>query len=204
MENENQTGGIDHRTDLTIYKMVRNRLPFILDNANNEEKISNFTLEIMFELEPCFRVDKDLQEGDPTKIGYEENYSIPQRAIIADIVCVYILILQMVANATGVGVDNAESGSNKFMSSVKAGSVTVEWEQLDISKGSVMTTTGEKLMMLYKKSAIRKARAIGCLIDICDDCTLAVELMLARDIPTPRVIVSSGCGYNNTKTVERG
>lgn len=186
----------NHYKDLTIYEMVLNRLPFLLDTDKNKNRVSEFTLEVMAELEVCFRIDKDLPQGHLSRVGDENYYSIIQRTIIADIVAVYIIMLQMMANLAGVA--DASSGitanSNKFLSHAEAGSVNVSWEQFDINKASGLVLTGEKLLMLYKKSAIRKAHSIGCLIDICDDCTLAVELMMNHTLPTPRVIVSSDCG----------
>lgn len=186
----------NHYKDLTIYEMVLNRLPFLLDTDKNKNRVSEFTLEVMAELEVCFRIDKDLPQGHLSRVGDENYYSIIQRTIIADIVAVYIIMLQMMANLAGVA--DAGSGitanSNKFLSHAEAGSVNVTWEQFDINKASGLVLTGEKLLMLYKKSAIRKAHSIGCLIDICDDCTLAVELLMSHTLPTPRVIVSSDCG----------
>nr|DAQ15904.1 MAG TPA: hypothetical protein [Caudoviricetes sp.] len=186
----------NHYKDLTIYEMVLNRLPFLLDTDKNKNRVSEFTLEVMAELEVCFRIDKDLPQGHLSRVGDENYYSIIQRTIIADIVAVYIIMLQMMANLAGVADvgSGITANSNKFLSHAEAGSVNVSWEQFDINKASGLVLTGEKLLMLYKKSAIRKAHSIGCLIDICDDCTLAVELMMNHTLPTPRVIVSSDCG----------
>jgi hypothetical protein len=186
----------NHNKDLTIYEMVLNRLPFLLDTPKNKNRVSEFTLEVMAELEICFQIDRGLPQGAPSRVGNEDFYSIIQRAIVADIVAVYIIMLQMMANLAGVADGNSgiTANSNKFLSHAEAGSVNVTWEQFDINKASGLVLTGEKLLMLYKKSAIRKAHSIGCLIDICDDCSLAVELMMNHTLPTPRVIVSTDCG----------
>lgn len=196
---------INHNIDLTIYKMVLNRIPFLLDTEKNQTRVGEYTLEVMYELEPCFRIDKKLPEGEESRIGHEQYYSIAQKAVIADIVSVYILIMQMLANTGGVANEDTgiTANSNKFLSRASAGSVEVQWEQFDLSKGSGLAMTGEKLMMLYKKSAIRKARALGCIIDICDDCSTAVELMMNYTMPTPKVIVSSGCVQCGDKPAER-
>ena len=117
----------NHYKDLTIYEMVLNRLPFLLDTDKNKNRVSEFTLEVMAELEVCFRVDKDLPQGHLSRVGDENYYSIIQRTIIADIVAVYIIMLQMMANLAGVA--DASSGitanSNKFLSHAEAGSVNV-------------------------------------------------------------------------------
>lgn len=191
--------------DLAIYQMVLNRLPFLSDTEKNTSLVSNFTLEVMHELEPCFRVDKNVSETDPTHVGDEQYYSIPQKAVIADVVSCYILILQMLANMAGVAdVDSGLTATNnKFLSRTKAGSVEVEWEQFDVQKGSGMLMSPDALLGMYRKSAMRKARALGCIIDVCDDCSTAVELMQDYDVAPFKVVTLTDCGCPSS-TPERG
>ena len=63
----------DHNEELTVKTMIINRLPFIIDNVGNTKLLSNFTLEVMNELEPCFRV-RFTPEGVEvfSRIGNEE------------------------------------------------------------------------------------------------------------------------------------
>lgn len=194
---------MNHNTDLTIYKMVSNRLPFLADTQNNQGLISNFTLEVMYELEPCFRIDKDLPETEDTRVGNEDYYSIAQRAVIADIICCYVLLLKMVGNLGGVATDGQDGVSDgRIMTRAKAGSVEVEWGQFDVAKGGLVTSA-DKLFGLYRKSAIRKARALNCAIDICEDCTTSVECLLDKQ-PHHFKVVTSRCGGSIKNIPERG
>lgn len=172
---------IIHNTDLTITQMVYNRLPYLADTPNNAVLVSNFILEVMYELEVCFLVDEDLPEDQDTHVGNEGYYSIVQRSIIADVVAVYILMVRMLGNMAGTVIDGVETPaiSGKELSKVNAGSVGVEWSRFDLTKNAGLFTTGDRMLELYKKAAMRKARTLGCIIDICEDCSTAAELLLA-------------------------
>lgn len=168
---------IDHNTDISIYTMVRNRLPFIEDTPTNTTLVSNFTLEIMWELEVCFQVGK--QEDlpyDANRVGHEGNYTVLQQSIIADIVSVYILLIQ---GANGIGVVSGGGGPTPtlgtFLKRAKAGSTEIEYDQFDATSASAQTTFGlgvQGLLEKYHKSAVRRAAATGCYFDICGDCTI--------------------------------
>jgi len=188
---------VHESVDLTVYKMVKNRLPFLEDTTNNEELVSNFTLEVMHELGACFGVE-------PEDIGDEAKYTVLQKSIIADIVSVYILIIQMVANAGGVSSssETVTPGDKKVLTSATAGSVSVEWSQFNSKSGASLNMSGGDLLMKYKKSAIRKARTLGCLIDICDDCSIAVEIMMGYSAAPFIVVAGGGCGCKDIP--ERG
>lgn len=161
--------------DLTVYKMVLNRLPFLEDSINNEELVSNFTLEVMHELNTCFSVDE-------VGVGDEAEYTILQKSIIADIVSCYILIIQMLANSGGVSSTNetVEPGSNKVLTEAEAGSVSVKWAQFDSKSGNSLNMPAQSLLSRYKKGAMRKAHTLGCIIDICDDCSIAVGMINSK------------------------
>lgn len=196
----------NHKKDLSIYQMVLNRLPFLSDTDKNKQRISEFTLEVMYEIEPCLKIDRNLPKGGESRIGDEAYYSTGQRSLIADIVCVYILMLQMLANTGGVAEgSDIKAANNKFLSKAKAGSAEAEWEQFDLSKGSTLAISGNDLLNAYKASAIRKANLMGCLIDFCNNCSIAVELLLGYTMPTPIVVSDCGCCGNRGKTIpERG
>lgn len=184
-----------HNTDLFVYKMVLNRLPFLADTPTNKELVSNFTLEIMFELEICFKVNAGVPEEEPTHIGDEQYYSIPQRAVIADVVSCYILMLYMASSTGDTGaLGGTVASTATFLKKAKAGSVEVEFDAFDVKKGGGWFTTGDSLLKRYMDSAIRKARAMGCIIDICNDCSLSVECMQCLE-PALFVVRTSGdCG----------
>lgn len=155
-------------SSIPITKSVYNRLPFLADTEDNDTLISNFIMEMMGELNACFKIEEDL-------VGDEANYTVAQKACIADFVAYYILLLYM-ATSTGAGSGSSEEESGSmatFISAVKAGSVEVEWEQFDLKSGAAgFVSSGENLLNYFLSSAIRKAAAMGCVILINPDGTL--------------------------------
>jgi hypothetical protein len=176
--------------NLSVYTMVRNRLPFILDNPANVTLISNYTLEVMWQLEPCFKI-----VGDPpvdANVGDEALYSVIQRSIVADIVSCYILMM-MGAAMSGNAPNTNNPNSPTFMKKVKAGSVEVEWDAM--SAGAISLGMSSKdLLSSFKKSGINKAAQLGCIIDICDDCTTSARQAIENSIQSFVVFVDPSCG----------
>lgn len=174
--------------DLTIYEMVRNRLPFLEDTVPNQTILSTFTLEAMHQLETCFKVRFVDNTEDWLRVGDEANYSVIQKSIIADVVAVYVLGFTAAFNA------NPPAGSaalGTFLKKAKAGSAEVEYDQFDVKKTSVMYLKAEDLMSTYRKSAISKGLQIGCYFDLCDDCTIQ---WLDRGIVVPPfIVITSNC-----------
>lgn len=168
----------------SIYQMVLNRLMFMADTPANEQLISSFTYEVMTQLNICFKLD----EAD---IGDETKYTVLQKSIIADIVCLYILFMQAAGVAGGIG-GNAPTGAT-FISKAKAGSVEVEYSQFNIKTGSSLAMDGTALISFYKKQAINKAAALGCTIDICDDCSMSASLIYQNNVNPFIVYPASGC-----------
>lgn len=190
----------DHATpgdNLLIYNMVRNRLPFILDIVANQTILSNFTWEIMNQLEICFRIAEKVAPDNV--VGQEGNYTALQQSIIADLVAVYVILMQAAGGwdfTTGLPATTGSAASTTtFLKKAKAGSVEVEYDQFDAGKGAGTTAIGNtSLLNFYKKNAINKAGQSGCIIDICDDCSLNV---MNINMPTinPFIIVNAcGCG----------
>lgn len=179
--------------ELTITDMVFNRLRFLnREDSDNQELINQFVWEVMNELEPCFSVSK-LPDGtiDATRIGQEQYYSVAMQSIIADIVTTYILMYQAAFNAQG-DPSNDISPTTRFLKRSKAGTAEVEWGQFTTKDavGLFMNTDG--LIAMYKKSAASKARNLGCILDICDDCTAKLDGYIGI-VPTLNV-QSCGCG----------
>lgn len=173
---------IDHKqADLSIYMIVRNRLPWIKDTPENEKVISNFTLEIMYQLNSCFKIEED-------KIGNEKNYTIIMQAIIADVICIFML-MSVMSGALSVGneekTDTGSGGTGQtgtFLKSAKAGSVEVEYAEYSSGSGSSSSSSSymslklkapEQIAML-KSDAMSKAGSIGCYLNIFDDGSLSV------------------------------
>lgn len=164
-----------HQQDLSIWEMVQNRLPFLDGTStNNETLVSDYTLEMMHEIEPCLKIE----EGGGT-IGVEADYSISQRGLIADLVTCYILLAYSLAQTGGtsstssLGTGTAVDGDSAFLKKAKAGSVEVEFAQFDLTKNAGLQTNTDSLLTMYKKSAVRRAGQLGCTLDLCDDCSIS-------------------------------
>lgn len=189
----------DHKTpgdNLLIYNMVRNRLPYIANNSGNQSILSGFTWEIMNNLEPCFQIA--MATAPNNVIGEEGNYSTVQQSIIADLVAVYGLLMQIAGgyNFT-LGINVTPVITSTYIKKASAGSADVEYDQFDATKGTTKYLLGdENLMNFYKKGAIAKAAAIGCIIDVTDDATLKIlEIQQQARAFIPFVVVKS-CGFN--------
>jgi hypothetical protein len=144
------------------------------------------------ELEPCFRVNAGLTiPPDTSRIGDENQYTVLQRTIVADLVSYYILFRLSVVQATG----DPTSGTvplTSFLKSAKAGSVEVEFEQVDVNKSNLLASSISSMLDMFKHSAIRRARSLGCTIDICDDCTTAVGCSLDMR-PASFIVTNVNC-----------
>lgn len=185
---------VSYSLNLTIPDMVFTRLPFLEKTEANNNLIKSLVVEVMFELEICFKTGL----FESTELEWDEShYNVLQKSIIADIVCCYILIIKMLANIGGVASTETTTGSvaGKFLKSAKAGSVAVEWEQFDLNKAT-LAMTGESLLNRYRKGAISKAAKLGCVIDICDDCSMTVMQAIADNIAPFKIVnfPSSNCG----------
>lgn len=188
--------------ELSVYQMVLNRLPFMDNTVANTELCAAFTLEVMEELEPCFMVNEGLTiPPDVSLIGDENEYSTPQRVVVADLVAYYILFRFAVVNTAG----DASAGSTpltSFLKSAKAGSVSVEFEQIDASS-SVQASSVVGLMKMLKDSAIRKAATLGCIIDLLDG-SLSVLSCLYDHRPASFKVTPWCDGTNDTGVTEQG
>ena len=173
--------------ELAIYTMVLNRLPFLVEDDTNKLLISQFTLELMHELNPCMLKSED-------EIGIELNYTVLQQGILADLVCCYLLLSTFAQNMNG-GITDADGntvGGNTFLEEAKAGSVEVKFGQLSVKDSAALISTGPALLNSFKRSAIKKAATLGCIIDVCDDCSVSV--LLDSTIEKPFIVVTSNCG----------
>lgn len=187
----------NHNTSLSIYQMVLNRLTVLEDSPENTTLLSNFTLEYMYSLEPCFQVAtaKGTIAEDLTRIGDEDYYSIPQKSVIADLLAVMILTRNAATNSVVTG-GGAATGTT-FLKKAKAGEAEVEYEQFKIKDGLSWYLNPESLINRYKKAAINTAALMGCVVDICDDCS--VSLVNSNGNAAPFIVASSsfktpGCG----------
>jgi|AntAceMinimDraft_13_1070369.scaffolds.fasta_scaffold01517_5 hypothetical protein len=189
----------DYRKDLDIATMVFNRLPFLTNNTGNLTKLGEVILEVMSELEVCFMINTLRPEGETDSwVGYEEKYLLEQRVVVADVVAVYLLLYRMIAETGGVS-DGTKDGTaeGKYLKKTKAGSVEVEWDQIDSKKGG-MSSSVDGLLEMYQASARRKASLIGCMISW-DNADMIVDR--ERNIEMPFIVVSD-CGCNDGGSIQ--
>lgn len=188
---------VQHTQDPCIWELVQNRCPFLDGNSTtNEQIVSDFTLEMMHELEPCLRIEEN---DPPGTIGNEDDYTIAQRSLIADMVTCYILLAKALAETAGssgtsnIGTPpNSVPANSSFLKKAKAGSVEVEFAQFDLDKNAGLQTNTKSLLDIYKKSAIRRATNLGCALTLCADCSLSVAL-LQNYTPAPFGVFKFGC-----------
>lgn len=161
----------------------------------NDAVIDGFFQEECWEMQKCFQIGYDATTGetDLALVGVEANYDTLKKSILADLVCMYIVMLTIAINTTGLaeGATPPTPGVVKFLSKSKAGSVDVEWKQIDYKNSVGLFAGGADFMAMWKSSASRKARTFGCIIDICDTC--AVNLQVGILMPFVTVSDCPGC-----------
>ena len=198
-------------TNLTIIQMVRNRLQFLAAGDPVDQQIKDLVLEMMAELEPCLKVTEidwlNTQSNtedstppwptvpDPTKLGHEEFYTVSMQSLIADLVACYVL-MWVAASNTAAGGSGAGAGST-FLKRAKADVVEVEWGQLDAAVAGGLSslrldTTG--LIKYYQESATRKAKKLGCELQVCDPCAGGNQPFSTVSFGAMPFIVVSSCG----------
>ncbi len=180
---------------LVFKTMVYNRLPFMPTTSANDAIIDGFFQEECWEMQKCFQIGLNPSTGDidETQIGVEANYNTIQKSILADLVAMYIVMLTIASNAQGTasGATPPVPGAIKYLSKSKAGSVDVEWKQINVGETAGFIVAANDFMAAWKSSASRKARTFGCIIDICDTC--AVNLQVGILMPFVTVSDCAGC-----------
>lgn len=154
----------------TIIQRVQDRLPFIPTDNSEDALIDRLRDEVFHSLKVPFE-KKDLTD---LEIEDEANYSSDQLSLTADITSCYMIFRKTVANVGGIG-GVAPAGA-KFLKKAKAGSAEAEFAQAKASDGGFLGMDTSKLLTWLKKEAYRKARALGFVLDICEDCSLAFEV----------------------------
>lgn len=184
----------DHRNDsLSIYTMVLNRLPIIADTEANCTLISSFILEVMHFMNNCFKLED-------SEIGLEINYSVMQQSIIADLVCLQVLLVAALETTGGNSTSGTEA-MNTFLKKAKAGSVEVEFGPFDTKNNATLAMGADSYFRMFKKNAINKSAQLGCLIDIDDEAS--VMFLHDQHIRHPFRIVSCDL-YSRSRIIERG
>jgi hypothetical protein len=135
---------------MTIQEAVYRRLTYLEQNEDNNSLIEEFAIEVKAELEPF------LNKGDA-------DYTVLEMSLIADMVSIYLLLSAFTKNSLST------EGVSNFLKKAKAGSVEVEYDAHNAST-SLGAVDAKSLMAILKDNASRKARLLGCILDICGDC----------------------------------
>ena len=132
----------------------------------NEQLISRYILQLMTQLQPCFRIDP------PEDVGLESKYALIQKMIIADLVAWYILFRLTIANAEGdvsTGDTKESLAAEKYIASSNSGEVSVSWSYLKLSETGYLSLDAASMMANFKANAVCLAGQIGCNVEVCDD-----------------------------------
>ncbi len=143
-------------------------------------------------MEKCFAISS--KEAPNNVIGVEANYSVIQQSIIADLTCLQMFLVAASEAVGGNAADSTEA-LNTFLSRAKAGSVEVEFEAFSLKDNPTMAMSGAQLFAYFKRNAINKAAQLGCMIDICDDCS--IKFLVDQSIKKPLIVIN-GCGTSNS------
>jgi len=154
----------------TIIQRVQDRLPFVLTDGTEDDLINRLRDEVFHSLKVPFE-KKELTDPE---IEDEGNYDSDQLSLTADVTSCYMIFRKTVGNVGGV--EGAAPTGSKFLKKAKAGSAEAEFAQAKASDGGFMGMDTSKLLTWLKKEAYRKARAMGFILDICEDCSLAVDI----------------------------
>lgn len=158
----------------TIPEGVYDRLPYLVNNPDNNRLIDNFTVNALTYFKEALNLD-DSQYLDVS------NYPICLQNVIPDLVTIYMLNRQAVINMQGKADGNGGSGntpaSSKIVKKAKAGEAEVEFMQVKTQDGGVISTDYKSLATSFIKSAQSKAGACGYRLifdgtDLCGVCGL--------------------------------
>lgn len=155
----------NHNTpELTILKMVLNKLPFIENTEKNIDLLSELTFENMIEIESCFNIGT-LPDGtyDISRVGQERLYSMYQKSIIADILCMNLLMNWALKTIGGDKQSSTQTEATiKYIKSVQAGSVNVGYDQISLKDKGILAVDTLTAIQNFKNSIDRKMTKIGC------------------------------------------
>lgn len=169
--------------EILNFALVKGRLPFVKD-PDDAELVEMFRLETVYALMNAF---------DKTELTVDDevNYTGLQRSLIADIVSCYMILRLGIENSGGNASTGAGPLLNKFLKKAKADVVEAEFDVVDATKSNTLFMNMQSLLAWLKKQAMWKAHQMGFILDICDDCTIAIEAY--SQIRTPFIVVVPDC-----------
>jgi hypothetical protein len=181
--------------DLTILSVIQSKLPTSIFDA--DPAMDGIVQDVFVEMETCFRkrfyydADNICQE-DWARVGDVQYYNPIERSIIGDFASWRYLLRKLIDEASKVGLSLETASGQRFIKKAKAGSAEAEFEQRDLRNNPMIVKIGELLRML-KEDVRRKARNIGCVIDINDDNAYTIEVEGGM-MEFPLLMIRENCG----------
>lgn len=179
-----------YASNITILQMVYERLTFVTQSPSLDALIGNKIYEAMNTVEPCLKIaERDYIANAPSitavaydysRVGEEDNYTIPMRMIIADIVSAILLGQESISSTF--------SATSAPIKKAKAGSVEVEFGGTSTSGSAITPLT--LIDRFVKSAAAGMAHQFGCNLTYCDECFTAA---LMKSVYLPFKVVKDGC-----------
>lgn len=157
-------------------------MPFIPTDGSFDNTIDNFTFEKFYYLQSFTQLN-NVDVEDETK------YSVMQKMLIAELVCVELLTRKTLENVAGVNGQAASAG--KRIKKGKADVVEAEFDYGKASDGTFLGKTSAELIEEHSKKACEYAAILGYNLPMC------AELGLCKIYDAPPFISyvnNNNCG----------
>lgn len=176
-------------TDISIWQMVQDRLPFLEPDEATELIANRSTVELMYELNGCFGIEE-------ANVGNTDFYNMMQKSLLGDLVAMKFLRRKFSESGS---VSSSSSVGNIFLKKAKAGSAEVEYDQGEsTSSSSSGSSSGLTIKVVYDElfaDAKRKLVNMGCPLTVL--CPLEGTDALVDDSTVkalPFILSSGNCG----------
>lgn len=136
---------------------VYNRLPYLV-NPDEDTLIDNFTAELLL----MFQNPLDIDDADALDI---ENYPKCVKALMPDLVAMYMVMRQSVIGTEGDGT--ATGGLARYLKRAKAGEAETEWDLAKPEEAARFVTSAQDLIDRFRKQA--QMKATNCNIELIFD-----------------------------------
>lgn len=169
--------------DITVIKVIESKLPSSIFNAVDAGQVAIMAViinDVFVEMETClakrFYLDENkIKQVDWERVGDESNYDPIQKSIIGDFSAWRFLVRNLTEMSYSIGQSISSGSGGKFVKNAKAGSTNVEFDERDVRNNPFFLKMSDLAYQL-KQDVMRKARNIGCIIDINDDNIYKIEL----------------------------
>lgn len=189
---------------MTTIEVIESKLPLNIFDKSDALQISSINgiiKDVFIEMETCFKnrfyFDLDgIKQEDWNRVGVETNYNPIQISIVGDFSAWRFLVRKMLEQAQILGLSISQGGG-KFIKKAKAGSVETEFSERDL-KNNPLIVSIDSLISQLKSDVMRKARNLGCIIDINEDNIYKIELESGNISEFPMFILTEKrCNCND-------